>query len=143
MKLNENCGFNILLSTHSPFILSDIPQQNILYLNEGEVENNKVKINPFCANVNDILYQSFFLSKGFMGEFVRRKVLDLIEYLSNGTNNDEYWNAKKARQFILTIGDPLVKEQLMAMYRDSEIVCKQNKIELYKAEIERIEEEQK
>lgn len=143
MKLNENCGFNILLSTHSPFILSDIPQQNILYLDEGEIENNKVKINPFCANVNDILYQSFFLSKGFMGEFVRRKVLDLVEYLSSGTNDDGYWDAKKARQFILTIGDPLVKEQLMAMYRDSGIVCKQDKIELYKAEIERIEEEQK
>lgn len=141
MKLNENCGFNILLSTHSPFILSDIPQQNILYLNEGEVWNNKVKINPFCANVNDILYQSFFLNKGFMGEFIRRKVLDLIEYLSNGTNNDEYWDAKKARHFILTIGDPLVKEQLMAMYRDSKFIYKQDKIELYKAEIERIEED--
>ena len=141
MKLNENCGFNILLSTHSPFILSDIPQQNILYLNEGEVWNNKVKINPFCANVNDILYQSFFLNKGFMGEFIRRKVLDLIEYLSNGTNNDEYWDTKKARHFILTIGDPLVKEQLMAMYRDSKFIYKQDKIELYKAEIERIEED--
>lgn len=141
MKLNENCGFNILLSTHSPFILSDIPQQNILYLNEGEVWNNKVKINPFCANVNDILYQSFFLNKGFMGEFIRRKVLDLTEYLSNGTNNDEYWDTKKARHFILTIGDPLVKEQLMAMYRDSKFIYKQDKIELYKAEIERIEED--
>lgn len=141
MKLNEDCSFNILLSTHSPFILSDIPQQNILYLNEGEVWNNKVKINPFCANVNDILYQSFFLNKGFMGEFIRRKVLDLIEYLSNGTNNDEYWDAKKARHFILTIGDPLVKEQLMAMYRDSNFIYKQDKIEIYKAEIKRIEED--
>ena len=76
-----------------------------------------------------------------MGEFIRRKVLDLIEYLSNGTNNGEYWDTKKARHFILTIGDPLVKEQLMAMYHDSKFIYKQDKIELYKAEIERIEED--
>lgn len=69
-------------------------------------------------------------------------MLDLTEYLSNGTNSNEYWDAKKARQFILTIGEPLVKEQLMAMYSDSKIIHKQEKIELYKAEIKRIKEEQ-
>lgn len=142
MKMNMECGFNILLSTHSPFILSDIPQENILYLDNGNVVNDRVKINPFCANINDILYQSFFLDNGFMGEYVRRKVLGLVDYLENGVNDNCYWNAENARMFISSIGEPLVKNQLMEMYRDSKSVEKEDKVKLYMCEIKRIREEQ-
>ena len=35
--MNRNASFNILIATHSPFILSDIPQSNILYLEDGKM----------------------------------------------------------------------------------------------------------
>ena len=81
-QLGFNACFNlhIWITTHSPFILSDIPQPFVTYMDEGrwinpnEVEKRGI-LNPFAANVNDILHQSFFLDKGFMGEFAKTKIL--------------------------------------------------------------------
>lgn len=59
LHLNTYCSFNIIITTHSPFLLSDIPQSNVLYMENGEVVDKSKMQNPFAANVNDILYQSF------------------------------------------------------------------------------------
>ena len=64
--MNRNASFNILIATHSPFILSDIPQSNILYLEDGKMVMPEGIKNPFAANICDILYQSFFLNQGFV-----------------------------------------------------------------------------
>lgn len=39
LDLNKNMAFNILIATHSPFILSDILKGNILYLDDGKNAN--------------------------------------------------------------------------------------------------------
>lgn len=80
LKLNEKCGINILMSTHSPFVLSDIPQSNVLYIDEGKDVSKERGINTFAANVNELLNRSFFLSNGFMGEFAKEKIVSLINY---------------------------------------------------------------
>lgn len=72
--LTWECAFHLLIVTHSPFILSDIPQSNILYLQNGkQIKSNDMDVNPFGANVNDVLAQSFFLNKGFVGDFAKKK----------------------------------------------------------------------
>ena len=38
LKLNDSHSFNIFLVTHSPFILSDIPQENVMYLRDGMMQ---------------------------------------------------------------------------------------------------------
>lgn len=145
-RLTESFGINVLLVTHSPFVLSDIPQNNIMYLKEGhqmtadELQSDGVT-NPFCANINDRLHQSFFLEKGFVGEFARRKVLSLARYLKCNEITDE-WTPKKARTFILEIGEPLLREQLMEMFKESSVAGKQEKIALYREEIQRMEREE-
>ena len=35
-KVTDSVNVNVILTTHSPFVLSDIPQCNILYLENGE-----------------------------------------------------------------------------------------------------------
>ena len=47
LHLNTYCGFNIIITTHSPFLLSDIPQSNVLYLEDGHVVD---KINLLWVN---------------------------------------------------------------------------------------------
>lgn len=83
---NKIFEFNIILLTHSPFILSDIPSSNILYL-KTDSENIYPTDNPFAANINDILKNGFFL-KSFMGEFAQRKIKDYAEQLKNKENAD-------------------------------------------------------
>lgn len=114
LHLNTYCGFNIIITTHSPFLLSDIPQSNVLYLENGEVVDKSKMQNPFAANVNDILYQSFFLSNGFMGEFAKQKIIKMI----NEINNNKL-DVQEAHELVDLVGEPILKERLQDLIEDS------------------------
>lgn len=116
LGLNKNFDINIILTTHSPFLLSDIPQANVLYLQDGDIANEKdIPTNPFAANVNDILHQSFFLNNGFMGEFAQNKINDAISDLS-ATRNISDNRRKEIKSLIEIIGEPLLKQTLQHLY---------------------------
>lgn len=114
LHLNTYCSFNIVITTHSPFLLSDIPQSNVLYLENGEVVDKSKMQNPFAANVNDILYQSFFLSNGFMGEFAKKKIIKIV----NEVNNNKF-DKQKARELVDLVGEPILKERLKELIEES------------------------
>lgn len=107
LKFNEYFHINILLTTHSPFILSDIPQQNILYMKDGK--RIDVNLNPFGENINEILSHGFFLENGFMGYFVEEKINSLVGYLLGENNN---WTQNSASKMISQIGDEIICSQL-------------------------------
>lgn len=115
LKLNTYCSYNIIIATHSPFILSDIPKSNILYLEKGRAKDKSLFENPFGANINEILKQSFFLDKGFVGEFAKNKINSLLDYLTLGRKGD--WTEDSSMEFINMIEDLFMKQQLMALYR--------------------------
>ena len=115
LHLNTYCSFNILLTTHSPFLLSDIPQSNVLYLEEGKVKDKTNMQNPFAANVNDILYQSFFLENGFMGEFVKQKIIRMIKNVKRHKANRQ-----EAMTWVELIGEPLLCERMKALLWEEE-----------------------
>ena len=58
-------GLNLIFITHSPFILSDIPNSNILFLqkikNSNLVEPVDVDIKTFAANIHELLAGGFFM----------------------------------------------------------------------------------
>ena len=114
LHLNTYCSFNIIITTHSPFLLSDIPQSNVLYLENGEVVDKSKMQNPFAANVNDILYQSFFLSNGFMGEFAKQKIIKMVNELNNNKVDKQ-----KARELVDLVGEPILKERLKELIEES------------------------
>ena len=62
---NLDTNINILFITHSPFILSDIPKQNVLFLENGKPSEKK-NMNTFGANITDLLADSFFIEDGLM-----------------------------------------------------------------------------
>lgn len=143
----EGCHISIWIVTHSPFILSDIPQRCILYLKEGHQESGSSFVNPFGANINDILKQSFFLEHGFMGEFVRCSAVSLCHYL--GAEVDAFkdipsmyknitWTVEKSSAFIDEIGEPILRSQLMRVFKESELVSAQDKIKVLEREIENL-----
>lgn len=144
LHLNDTFDIHIWMTTHSPFVLSDIPEGNIIYMEEGhqlttdEIKERRI-LPTMAANVNDILHQSFFLEKGFVGEYARQKVLSLVKYLKEEGNRDD-WNPEKAKMFIKEIGEPLVREQLLGLYKESPVTGVWDKIALYREEIERLEQ---
>lgn len=113
---NKHCSFNIIMATHSPFILSDMPQDNILYLTDGQKALNMNGVNPFAANINDILKNSFFLEHGFIGNFAQKTICLLVEYLTGVRQNSD-WTKERAKYFIDNIvGEPIIRHYLQELY---------------------------
>ena len=77
LKIDGCFGINITLITHSPFVLSDIPLSNILYLSRNK--NDKLSHTTFAANIHDLFNDAFFLPNT-MGEIAQRKVEDVVNY---------------------------------------------------------------
>ena len=89
-------GFNVhfIFATHSPILLSDIPQGNVVFLKkEGSeaMEGARSTVMPqtFAANIFDLYKDSFFLNNGTMGEFATSKVDALLEKLNPKRKDSE------------------------------------------------------
>lgn len=122
LKLTRALKIHFLLTTHSPFMLSDIPKCNILYLQEG-IDISEKMHTPFCANINDILAQNFFLSKnGMTGEFAKNKVLDALNAIKNPIlkKNRKQWTSLSLRTLIDSIGDKLIRHQMERQFLNSD-----------------------
>ena len=154
LNFQDRCSLNVMITTHSPFILSDIPDTNILYLKDGHPENKSGLINPFAANVNDILKQSFFLNNGFIGKFAQRKIKRLVSFLSLADESRDSFNMKLAPALIEKVGDPLLRETLWRMLdefykdhptikrHDEEVNTKAERIAELKRELAILEQEE-
>lgn len=115
-NLLEHCNINIIIATHSPFILSDIPRCNTLYLDDGyETLVTDRMANPFCANVCELLKSGFFMHSGFTGLWAKKKVKDLIGYMRNGDGKHK-WTEAEVKSLINMIGEPMLKGSLMNMF---------------------------
>lgn len=104
-------GINIIFATHSPFILSDIPVQNILGLNHGKPVKLKNIENTFCANVYDILASGFFMDK-FVGDFAEKKFEELVKKLNEKKELSPI-EQSLFRELIEIIGDDFLKWKLL------------------------------
>jgi hypothetical protein len=75
-------GINITFLTHSPYILSDIPDTFVLRLIDGKVDEPKEGESTFGSNIHDLLANDFFMHDAFMGEWARRQIEETIRYLN-------------------------------------------------------------
>ena len=106
---------NILFVTHSPFILSDIPKNQVLFMEDG-LPKNTMQENTFGANIHSLLKNGFFLPNLPMGEFAYGKINELFRKLNEGdVGKDEY---AELYQQIMLVGEPYLRSQLLKMYRD-------------------------
>ena len=107
-------NLQILLATHSPFILSDIPRQNIVFLKDGKQVDALEKKQTFGANIHTLLADGFFMDGGLMGEFAKEKIEDVIKFLNN--DKSKIKDKKEVLNLIDIIGEPFLKQKLQDMY---------------------------
>ncbi len=141
-KLNKRV--HIVITTHSPFLLSDLPKENVIFLEKDRYTEecinatNKIDINPFGANIHSLLSHGFFMQDGLMGEFAKSKIEDVINYLNDKEstikNNDE------AQKLLNIIGEPVIKNQLQKML-DSKRLSKIDEIDIIKNQIKELQSE--
>lgn len=106
-------SINMIFVTHSPYILSDIPKSNVLFLKEGR-PNYDMQENTFGANINSLLKNGFFLPSLPMGEFAYRKINTLFEKLHTG--NFDNVDLDQIYAQIMTVGEPAIRMQLMTLF---------------------------
>lgn len=134
--IKSNLTSQLIISSHSPFLIADLPKEKIIALdNDGNQKENN-ELTAFGSNILDIYKENFFLTSTF-GEFAKGKITNVIELLSKGEN--EYIklseDKKNEIKFIInSVGEPLIKNKLKKMYLN---LKKENQIQ----EIKRIMKE--
>ena len=138
-QFNRIKHFNIIVVTHSPFILSDIPQDNVLFLRDGKNDNEVCDFKTFGANIHDLLRTSFFLENGLVGEFANNKIEELLTLLQGDNNSKKQWSTADVQYIINTVGEDLIREALQELYdiRYQDRVTRRNELERQMKEIER------
>ncbi|MCU5036422.1 hypothetical protein CN470_29345 [Bacillus cereus] len=110
----------VIISTHSPFILSDLPSQNIIFLKKVDsevhviegLEDNQL---TFASNINTLLSNSFFMNNGLVGEVARNKINNLINLLNNKGLEEIRKNESQISKQIRYIGEPIIRNKLFDM----------------------------
>lgn len=112
MELNKTFSFNIILTTHSPFILSDIPACNILALKDGEPDEQFKNKKTLAANIYDILNSGFFMDD-FIGEYSSIFINEIIKKLNDSNDDISAKEQEILFKQISLIGDDLVRIKLL------------------------------
>jgi len=103
----DNKKVQIILTSHSPFIVSDLPKEQINFLG---VPDEIVEINiqeTFGANIIDLYNKAFFLKNGTKGLFASKKLESLVNVIMNKIKNDKNIDSE-----LKQIGDPLILSQI-------------------------------
>lgn len=119
VELNNILGVNITLITHSPFVLSDIPESNILFLSKKGQGNPYGR--TFGANIHAMLNNSFMLDST-IGEYSRNCIQRLIRIYHLEDSKD------RKREFLIYqqqfayisehIGDEYLSKTVKRMYEE-------------------------
>ncbi|WP_323590326.1 AAA family ATPase [Aliarcobacter butzleri] len=167
--INNSTKLHLLFSSHSPFLLSNLPKENVIFLekykeNDDEVkkDNQKegncknvskdIELKTFGANIHTLLSDGFFMSDGLMGEFAKSKIeeikkfYELIQKLQNkGKIKKELWKKsyeKRKTRFgniQKIIGEPFL-QTIIKNYLDELEILFNGKKEFLDKEIKRLEE---
>lgn len=125
-KARDGVKVQLILSSHSPFILSDLTKNQVVFLNHNNdayrlgvstKQNNKRE--TFGANIYDLFKDSFFMNNGFIGEFAKNKIDNVFKDLSTAIEKKitiEQARKEEIKSIISVIGEPLIKRQLSKMY---------------------------
>ncbi|MCG3692395.1 AAA family ATPase [Aliarcobacter butzleri] len=128
LSVFKDSSSHFITTSHSPFILSDLPKENVIFLEKGKqvypFEDGK---QTFGANIHTLLSHGFFMKDGLMGEFAKDKIQSIIKYheelLKNELTKEENKNQRdiekeiyekehktKFRQIQSIIGDDYLKQ---------------------------------
>ena len=108
--------FQIIISSHSPIVLSDIPSANTTYLmrENGVIAQHKDKTQTFGANIHTLYKDAFFIKNGLaMGEYAQTYVNNIIHDIR--TKGFDQENIKNR---IMMIGEPVIRKKLLQLINE-------------------------
>ncbi len=143
-KVYVNKKVKVIVTSHSPFIASDLPKENVIMLEKSEdgkciVEDKN--INTFGANIFNLYKEAFFVKSSF-GEFAKEKIQDVVNLYEKNIDvkgnitypkEMEIENRKDEIKYIInSVGESLVKRKLQNMcdeYEKNKLINDENKLD--------------
>lgn len=117
----------IILASHSPFLVSDLPSDNVIFLNrenkDSATEVRKDRKRTFSANIHSLFSDSFF-TESTMGAFAKKKLNEVVKILKEFKNSNnlalilEESKLEYVRKVIDTVGEDVLRERLWDLYAD-------------------------
>ena len=162
INLDNLKSINFLFSTHSPFILSDIASDDVLFLenrsNKTDNDSKEIEIqNTFGANINEMLISNFFM-RNTIGAFAKEKIVEIVDFYNDVSKAKVGEHPRLKKQFELfkeqfqfvanSIGDTVIQNIIQNNLTEIEsILYKIDPVELRKKhlreELKRLEKNAK
>lgn len=125
-EINDKAkSIQVIFTTHDPLTLSDIPKSNIIYLQKNiDEETTSIvssdKKHSFGANIHELLADSFFIENGLIGDFVKSKIEEVIEWINKNKDKEERGEnyeieLENNKRIISFIDEPILKSKLSEM----------------------------
>lgn len=116
-------AIQIIITSNSPFIVSDLPSSHIIFLKKDSITGSVVvKLEDyqqtFSANIHNLLSHSFFMENGTIGEFAKQKINNTIHLLINGSIEEIQNNRIEIEYLISIIGEPIIRNQMISLLED-------------------------
>lgn len=116
-KMASKLRVHIILASHSPVLLSDIPGGNVCYLSrldydvsiQGEVGGSMKR--TFASNIYDLYRSQFFVKDGPVGAFAQMKIDDVFTHVHSTSPVDEDV-LQEDMKIVSLIGDEPVRRYL-------------------------------
>lgn len=138
--INNHVKIQLIISSHSPFLVADLPKEKIVSLDKEGAQNNKFNIKAFGSNILDIYKEGMFLDTTF-GEFARQKIKKVIKNLEGLAIEDEQMKKEEIQKVIDMIGEDLIRERLQRKY--NEVFISQSIIKNLEEKIKELSYEEK
>lgn len=136
-------NFQIVLTSHSPIILSDIPKCCTNFLKEERgfvVNNSEEQSETFAENIFNLYRRSFFMEDGLIGEFASNKIKELKARIEQCHSCKEM---NIIRTDINIIGDAFIKQYLQSKLDDATVrLSDEEQIAFYQAKIDELRNHQ-
>ncbi|BAN61276.1 AAA family ATPase [Streptococcus anginosus] len=115
-RQREDVSLQLVFTTHSPYMLSDIKPGNVIMLEKNQKTGySEVEIleNTFAKNIQEIMKEN--LIDNIYGDFALAKINSMIDRL-NGEEKQEGNEDEKLLKEIYLISEPILRNKLLEMY---------------------------
>ncbi|MFN8672174.1 MAG: AAA family ATPase [Candidatus Sericytochromatia bacterium] len=125
LNLEKKYNFQIVITSHSPFIVSDLPDENIIIMKNKKqskeiVDSNFIDHKTFASNISKLFENNFFL-ENTMGYFAFDKITNIIKEIESSKKTITKVKYERLKKIIEKIGEPFIRKKLLYMLESKKI----------------------
>jgi predicted ATPase len=117
----EDKTIQLVLTTHSPFLVSDLTKSHLIFLRKDGDNNTQILLNErleetFGGNIGELYLNAFFLDGNLISHFAADRIRNILYKLKNDKANFDGYDLRIVNQ----LGDKLIKYQLQQLLNDKD-----------------------